>query len=123
MFLLMFRKVKSLLLVVATHYGPAAALENGWSDLLCCCLYFLFTYLFPVFVPQRHLGDAAKKAIGKLTTRTVKKGDKVGLCPLLLLSFLYSRTEFTILVLTSTKMFKMNIELWTEYSVTHDSIL
>uniref|UniRef100_A0A674PFU7 Ring finger protein 130 n=1 Tax=Takifugu rubripes TaxID=31033 RepID=A0A674PFU7_TAKRU len=25
---------------------------------------------------QRHLGDAAKKAIGKLTTRTVKKGDK-----------------------------------------------
>lgn len=45
MFLLMFRKVKSLLLVVATHYGPAAALENGWSDLLCCCLCFLFTYL------------------------------------------------------------------------------
>ncbi|XP_039669044.1 E3 ubiquitin-protein ligase RNF130 [Perca fluviatilis] len=27
---------------------------------------------------QRRLGDAAKKAIGKLTTRTVKKGDKVG---------------------------------------------
>lgn len=26
---------------------------------------------------QRRLGDAAKKAIGKLTTRTVKKGDKV----------------------------------------------
>uniref|UniRef100_H3CLJ4 Ring finger protein 130 n=1 Tax=Tetraodon nigroviridis TaxID=99883 RepID=H3CLJ4_TETNG len=25
---------------------------------------------------QRHLGDAAKKAIGKLSTRTVKKGDK-----------------------------------------------
>nr|XP_020441069.1 E3 ubiquitin-protein ligase RNF130 isoform X2 [Monopterus albus] len=25
---------------------------------------------------QRHLGDAAKKAIGKLTTRTVKRGDK-----------------------------------------------
>ncbi|KAF7648739.1 hypothetical protein LDENG_00152520, partial [Lucifuga dentata] len=25
---------------------------------------------------QRRLGDAAKKAIGKLTTRTVKKGDK-----------------------------------------------
>lgn len=41
-----------------------------------------------VFV-QRRLGDAAKKAIGKLTTRTVKKGDKVnsytlphGLAPL-----------------------------------------
>ena len=28
-------------------------------------------------VSQRRLGDAAKKAIGKLTTRTVKKGDKV----------------------------------------------
>lgn len=26
---------------------------------------------------QRRLGDAAKKAIGKLTTRTVRKGDKV----------------------------------------------
>lgn len=26
---------------------------------------------------QRRLGDAAKRAIGKLTTRTVKKGDKV----------------------------------------------
>ncbi|KAF2985953.1 hypothetical protein EK904_002110 [Melospiza melodia maxima] len=26
--------------------------------------------------PERRLGDAAKKAIGKLTTRTVKKGDK-----------------------------------------------
>lgn len=34
-------------------------------------------------LPQRHLGDAAKKAMGKLTTRTVKKGDKVSLWPLL----------------------------------------
>ncbi|KAM9849932.1 LOW QUALITY PROTEIN: E3 ubiquitin-protein ligase RNF130 [Aulostomus maculatus] len=31
---------------------------------------------------QRRLGDAAKKAIGKLTTRTVKKGDKVTTCVL-----------------------------------------
>ncbi|KAF1385164.1 hypothetical protein PFLUV_G00127830 [Perca fluviatilis] len=30
---------------------------------------------------QRRLGDAAKKAIGKLTTRTVKKGDKVCVDP------------------------------------------
>ncbi|KAI2656911.1 E3 ubiquitin-protein ligase RNF130 [Labeo rohita] len=30
---------------------------------------------------QRRLGDAAKKAISKLTTRTVKRGDKARLCP------------------------------------------
>lgn len=28
------------------------------------------------FLPQRRLGDAAKKAIGKLQVRTIRKGDK-----------------------------------------------
>lgn len=38
---------------------------------------FCWTHVSSLSVFQRRLGDAAKKAIGKLTTRTVKKGDKV----------------------------------------------
>lgn len=43
---------------------------------------------------QRRLGDAAKKAIGKLTTRTVKKGDKVGPTSFTLACLLLSRPIF-----------------------------
>ena len=39
-------------------------------------LFFISFFYRPL---QRRLGDAAKKAIGKLTTRTVKRGDKVRL--------------------------------------------
>uniref|UniRef100_A0A096LVN9 Ring finger protein 130 n=1 Tax=Poecilia formosa TaxID=48698 RepID=A0A096LVN9_POEFO len=39
-------------------------------------LHLDWTLTSVVSVLQRRLGDAAKKAIGKLTTRTVKKGDK-----------------------------------------------
>lgn len=47
-----------------------------------CCLSHLCPHISghlncPPSLSQRRLGDAAKKAIGKLTTRTVKKGDKV----------------------------------------------
>lgn len=33
-------------------------------------------YPTPLFVPQRRLGDAAKKAISKLQVRTIRKGDQ-----------------------------------------------
>lgn len=77
MFLLMFRKVTDQLLLLKVA-----------GQICFVAVHASSSHLSPVFVPQRHLGDAAKKAIGKLTTRTVKKGDKVGLCHLLRLSFL-----------------------------------
>lgn len=33
-------------------------------------------YHMALFVPQRRLGDAAKKAISKLQVRTIRKGDQ-----------------------------------------------
>ncbi|XP_036403765.1 E3 ubiquitin-protein ligase RNF130 isoform X2 [Megalops cyprinoides] len=84
---------KNLTVLVSIMVGPRGPPKNDRGSLVFVSISFIVlmiissAWLIFYFIQkirytnardrsQRRLGDAAKKAIGKLTTRTVKKGDK-----------------------------------------------